>query len=157
MLNGWVISFFVLLPNLLVIILPPKNIPLDMAAKKSMGWKVIEILERTGQAACFIIPVFNTLRFDTATNKIILLTALLTLLFYYSGWLRYALSGQGFLTLFSPLGGIPIPMAIAPILIFLLTGINMHSWPMVIASFILAAGHLPISWHEWKRCQAARS
>lgn len=152
MQNGWVISLFVLLPNFLLFIYPPGDVPPTLVVQKSKGLKYVEILERIGKAACFTIPFFYSLRFDTTADWIFLAVALFALLFYYACWLRYAFGGRSFHLLFEPLAGVPIPMAIAPVLVFLMASLNLQSWPMGIAVIMLAAGHLPISWNEWKRC-----
>jgi hypothetical protein len=152
MQNGWMVTVFVLLPNLLFVFFPPAEIPPERIGRNPAFERITGILERIGQAACFTIPVFYALRFDTALGKIAVTVGLCALLFYYAGWLRFVFSKRSFCLLFSPLAGIPIPMAIAPILVFLMAAINMQSWPLGIAAIVLAAGHLPISWNAWKRC-----
>jgi len=67
------------------------------------------------------------------------------LLFYYYGWIRYFMGNREYGLLFSPLFGVPVPLAISPVLYFLCASVILHSPFMLISSLILAAGHIPAS------------
>lgn len=77
----------------------------------------------------------------------------LALVFYYIGWSRYALKGHRFVLLYAPLFGVSLPMAISPVLYFAAAAVFLSAWPLAIAAGLLAAGHLYVSYGEWKRCQ----
>lgn len=136
----------ILLPNLIFLVVPPQHIP-DQSSRSS-GWLIVSILERVGQISCFALPLFW--KFDLKfANKAILVLMAIALLIYYIGWSRYLLGDHSFKLLFSPMWKLPIPLAIAPVVYFLCIGILQNSWPVIIASIVFAAGHIPESWQSY--------
>ena len=77
----------------------------------------------------------------------------LALGFYYAGWARYALKGHRFVLLYAPLLGVPLPMAICPVVYFAAAAVYLGSWPLAFAAGLLAIGHLAVSQNEWLRCK----
>ena len=57
--------------------------------------------------------------------------------------------------LFAPMLGVPLPMALSPILYFGAAAIFLGSWPLAAADILQAAGHLFVSQQEYQRCQTA--
>jgi hypothetical protein len=55
--------------------------------------------------------------------------------------------------LFAPLLGIPLPMAVSPIIYFAAAAVFLGSWPLSVTVGLLAMGHLYVSQGEWKRCK----
>jgi hypothetical protein len=153
--NGLIFSLVVLLPNLFMVLLPPRNIPPEITGQQSKYIKIIGFLERAGQVGCFSIPFFYSIHTETLANRIVLGFAGAALLFYYTGWLRYVFLGRQYRILYSPLAKIPLPMAISPIIVFFLASLNLNALPLSIAALVLAVGHIPVSWYEWKRSQLA--
>ncbi len=149
---GGIISLVVLLPNLLLFALPPEGVP-PRAEKKDGLLKIMVGIERLGQIGCFVIPFFYQLPALREASVDSLVMMALALVFYYIGWARYALKGHRFVLLFAPMFGIPLPMAVSPLLYFAAAAIFLRSMPLVIAAGILTMGHLYVSYSEWKRCQ----
>jgi len=149
---GGLITLFVLLPNLLMLTLPPDVVP-SQPVKKDRLMKIMEGIERLGQAGVFVIPFFYSLPVLREASVDALAVMALALVFYYIGWARYALKGHRFVLLFAPLLGVPLPMAISPVVYFAAAAIFLRAWPLAIAAGLLAIGHLYVSRGEWKRCQ----
>jgi hypothetical protein len=152
MLLGGTVTILILLPNLLVIFFPPVNIPAENG-EKSLFLKGIEILERIGQAGCFLTPFFYPLlvRDQQAVAGLAIMAGALA--FYYAGWARYMLKGRSFNLLFRPLVGIPLPMAVSPVIYFLAAAAFLQSWVLAAASCVLACGHITVSYFEWRRSE----
>ena len=144
-LIGLLITGVILLPNLLVLLRPPKNAP---EIVKSAG-ALMTVIERVGQAACFLLPVFSKGYIETAYVNVWFILAALCIAVYYGLWLRYALR-RDFALLFAPLLRIPIPMAVFPVLAFAFIAIWLKSIWLGAAALALAVGHLANSWAAYK-------
>ncbi len=140
--NGWILPALIMAPNVLFLFFLPVDAPIKENPDKFGRFMII--LERTGQAGVVIIPFFYNFQFQPGTilEKTGLAAAVLSLIFYYSGWLRYFLLGRHFRLLFEPMLIIPLPMAVSPVICFISGSIVLSSFPLFIAAVILAAGHL---------------
>jgi hypothetical protein len=147
---GGLITLLVLLPNLLMLFLPPNSLP-AAAEKKSSLTLVMEIVERAGQVSAFVIPFFYSLRVKGSLEIASLAGMILALSFYYINWGRYVLQGRAFRLLFQPCLGIPVPLAISPVVYFLLASLLFHSWYLLAAAVVLGIGHIYVSSLEWRR------
>jgi hypothetical protein len=140
---NFIIIGLIILPNLLCMIFPPVNIPMEK--QKPKGWNLIIMLEWIGRLGVFMLPLFWELK-NIGRGKVIVLTLMLFCIgVYYAGWLKYVIRGREFKLLFEPLFFIPVPMAVFPVVYFLLAGVLLESWPIVVASVIFAFGHIPES------------
>ncbi|MDR5701859.1 hypothetical protein [Agromyces aerolatus] len=135
---GLVVSLAVLTPNLLLLRYPPRDGLPDVVVPWPFGW-----LERAGQALCLVVPAVTSpggVEWAWSLPTIGCLAAYLAL------WVRYLVRGRHAHLLFRGPWGLPIPMAILPVLVFL----GLSAWltnPWIAASaVVLAAGHLPTSW-----------
>jgi hypothetical protein len=148
--DGGLITLLVLLPNAMLVFFHPINRPPgSLSSSKVVKW--LEVLERIGQFSCFILSIFYSIHITSSLERITLFLGIFCLLVYYFCWGRYIYYKNDFSWLFLPLFGIPLPMALAPILIFLCAAINFQSIWLGIAVFILALGHIPVSCYEYKR------
>lgn len=141
-ISGWWVTFALLAPNALVAFMPPRAVPSRVSRGKH--FRAFELLERFGQAACFITPIFLGSRALGSAPGAFAVMAFV-LVFYYSLWLRYALGGRRYAALFEPVFGIPVPMAVAPVIYFAAAAVAFVSAPLFIASLVLAVGHLYVS------------
>ncbi len=143
-----VIPLVVFAPNVLMLAFPPRGIPLQSGdPRKALAF--LTVLERVGQAGVFIIPLFYRADLGSGTRVYQLVMAV-SLVLYYIGWARYLFAGRGFRLLFSPLLGIPVAMAISPVIYFVAAAGVLHSRPLFWAALILGGGHLPISYASFK-------
>ncbi len=153
---GGLITIALLLPNLLFFVLPPRAVPPEIQRNADLA-RWMEVVERIGQVGCFLIPFFYALPALREASVDALAFMALSLGFYYAGWLRYAFKGHRFVLLFAPLLGVPLPMALSPLLYFATAAIYLRAWPLGIAVLPLAAGHLYMSWNQLERCNAAKA
>ena len=144
---GWLIPLLVLLPNVLLVRFPPTEKPAEVSGVHR--W--LAVLERLGQAGVFVIPCFYRLRIQGAMAAVSLVVMALALVCYYLGWLRYVRRGQRYALLFAPLWGIPLPMAVMPVIYFGAATALVWSWPLAVATLVFATGHLAVSEHERRR------
>jgi hypothetical protein len=149
---GWLVSVLVLVPNLIFF----KFLPAESSAKpqrgaKSSVMKLMEYLERIGQVGVFAIPFIYQTSIQTVLQKISLSVMIVFLLVYYVAWLRFFLKGRQYVLLYSPLIGLPLPMAVSPIAYFLAASFFLSSWFLGAFAVVLAIGHIYISQIESKR------
>lgn len=142
-LPGWLVTALVLLPNALMLIAPPSDVPPSAEARSRLD-RAMELVERVGQIGCFIAPVVSG-AFVLGAQPVALAVAAAALALYYVCWARYLLRGRRFELLFAPLIGLPLPMAVAPIVCFAATAMLLHSWLLATAVVVLAVGHLYMS------------
>ncbi|WP_218059063.1 hypothetical protein [Orenia metallireducens] len=135
----------VLLPNLLFVIFPPKNIPNGLQDVHLF----FTIIERIGIIAFIVILLTSNVSFINLNINLFLLLMILCIVVYYSLWLRYVLKGQDFSLLFTPLLFIPIPMAIFPVSYFLFASFWINSIYLAITTLIFAIGHFVNSWNSY--------
>ena len=144
---GWLIPLLVLLPNVLMVRFPPTERPGDASGVNR--W--LQALERLGQAGVFVIPCFYRIRIQDTMAVVSLAALALALVAYYLGWLRYMRQGRRYALLFAPLWGIPLPMAVMPVIYFGAAAVLVRSWPLAAATGVFAIGHLAVSEHERRR------
>jgi hypothetical protein len=113
----------------------------------------MEILEWVGRLAALLIPFFYRIEVEGARHIVSLAVMALSLLLYYAGWTRYFARGRSYALLFKPLLGIPIPLAISPIVYLLAASVLFGSWYLALATVILGIGHLWISYQEFEDAQ----
>lgn len=145
--RGLIITLLILLPNLFFFLIPPRHIPESLS--KAPVW--LTVLERIGQIGCFAMPlVFGK---QIARQPIDFWVALmaLCLLIYYICWIRYFAGGRDFSLLYTPLWIIPVPMALFPVIYFLLLGLWVLSPLFLIPAALLALGHMGVSLHMYSQ------
>lgn len=154
MKNGWLITVAILLPNLIYILFPPRDVPKEdnASGQKEKGFlKVMLLLERTGQIACSIIPFFYSLPLINHPPIMELSFMAVLLIIYYTCWARYVIQGRFYYLFYKPFVGIPLPMAISPSIFFLVASYSLKSIPLALASLCLTIGHIYISYMELKK------
>lgn len=137
----------IFMPNLLWLLLPPVNTP-SLNKAKEAAW--LTVGENAGRVGVIVIPLFYPVVLDEG-GSFYIISMLLLLGVYYSGWIRFFHGGRRYILLFAPLWRIPVPMAISPVLYFMVAAGLLHSVPMLIAALLLAIGHIPISYREYRR------
>jgi hypothetical protein len=148
-LTGLLMTVVILLPNLFVVFLPPKN----MQSKLKDAGTFVTVIERIGQIGCFLLPVFSKGYIESADFNIWLIIALVCAALYYGLWIRYAIKRDVALLL-TPLAFIPIPMAVFPVLAFAAAAVWIQSIWLGVASVVLAIGHFANSWVSYKSLKA---
>ena len=151
---GGLVTLAVLLPNLLMILRPPVGEPAAPDEPPSRREVALGLLERIGQAGSFIIPFAYPLEVRGATGYFAFGGMIVALAVYYACWARFLMHGRLFVLLFAPFGGLPLPMALAPVAYFLAAAVLLASVPLGVAATALGVGHTCVSWRTWSRCRA---
>ena len=132
------IILIILLPNFLFVLYPPANKPENLPEEN----KWISMLEHGGQILFFAVFLFLPPASSTNRNPILLLWMIVCTVIYYALWIRYMLKKQAYNSLFDTVLGIPIPMAIFPILAFTFGVLWLQSWWTLIPLTLFAMGHI---------------
>lgn len=155
MLPGGLVTGLLLLPNVLWMIFPPRDQPTENAGTVKRSWRVLEIVEWVGRIATLVIPFFYRISVREAWQVAALVVTVAALFFYYAGWARYFAGGRRYALLFAPLVGVPVPLAISPIVYLLSSAALLGSWPLALAALVLGASHIPISWRDYRLLKEA--
>ena len=142
--NLW-IAAVLLLPNLLLVFFPAVNVPAENG--RPNGWNIVILLERIGQTAVFLLPLFIRMDMSGSHKKYVLAFMIFTAVLYYICWGRFFFQGRLFSLMYKSLWFIPIPMALLPVLYFAAAAFLMDSWLYGLATVVFAAGHLLESWY----------
>jgi hypothetical protein len=153
MLPGGLVAVLLLLPNVLWMILPPRGDAPTSGHVAEPFWRALEIVEWLGRIAALVIPFFYRITVREPWQVVALVVTVLALLFYYAGWVRYFCGGRRHTLLFAPLAGVPVPLAISPIVYLLGASALLGSWPLAVATAVLGAAHVPISWRDYRSIQ----
>lgn len=148
-ITGLVFAIIIFAPNVLFLLFPPKEVP---AGLKDAGI-VYTVLERLGQIGCVILLCL-TGNFSLFPVTVWLILLIASIAMYWGLWLRYVLKGQAFTLLFCPLGFLPVPMAVFPVLAFAFAAAAGRSLWLGIAVILLGIGHLKNSWHTYKQTKS---
>ena len=140
---GAIASVIILLPNLLFMAYPPKDMP-NQTGKEPV-W--LTVLENIGRIACFLYPITFGADISMALKSGSIMVYLMAafIFVYYILWVRYFVRGRKFALLFEPLYFIPVPMAVFPASYFLALGLLLQSTLMILAAIVFAASHISIS------------
>ena len=145
------ITAAVLVPNLVFLAFPPKNVAKYGKAEDSA---LFTIIERVGQVSAFVLPLLFPLSFSGAWTLVAWLAMGILLVSYYALWVRFFAGNRDYALLFRPALGAPAPMAIAPVLYFLLSSLVLGSVWQAIAASILGVGHVTTTIREARRLEA---
>jgi hypothetical protein len=138
--SGALIPVLLMLPNIVWMLLP----------KMDMGKHVAEplfltIVENIGRFAALILPFFFSLDLHKKFSVPILIGMGLALAVYYVSWMRYFVGERSADLLSAPLLGLPLPMAVAPIVFLVLSSYLMGSWLTLGASIVFGIAHVWVS------------
>lgn len=147
---GGLITLAILLPNILMLVMPPREVPSEIP-QKDTRYRIMSIVEWIGRLAVLVIPFFYNLPVLRETSVDALAVMVLALGFYYSAWVRYAAKGHRFVLLYAPFLSIPLPMAVAPVVYFAAAAVFLGSWLLAAAVVIFAVGHFYMSAIEKNR------
>ncbi|WP_244928456.1 hypothetical protein [Nocardioides sp. W7] len=140
--TGLALAAAILVPNALLVLFPPRE---GLTALTSAGPSVV--LERLGQVGCLGASV---LWGEDRGAAVWGGAALLLVVAYVALWLRYLVTGRHVLSLFEPVWGLPVPMAVLPVAAFACGALWSGSPWLAVATVVLAAGHLPNSWRTYR-------
>jgi hypothetical protein len=143
---GGIITLMVLLPNLLAVFFPPTVKLTDDQQPNDTLLQIMTVVERIGQAGSFVIPFFYRLSLDSVMNAVALTIMICTLALYYATWIRYLVLGREEALFNRSLLGIPLPMAVMPVIYFLSASVLLGSVWLMLAAVMLGVGHISVTW-----------
>jgi hypothetical protein len=145
------ITVAVIAPNLLFLVLSPSDADKYGKSADSIPFT---ILERVGQVSSFILPLFFPLSYSGTLVLVAWIAMGVLLAFYYAGWARFFAGPRNYALLFKPMLGIPVPMALSPVLYFLMSSIVLGSIWQAMAAMVLGVGHVIVTIREYHRVDA---
>lgn len=148
---GGIITLLVLLPNLLAVFFPPSTRLADDPQPNRSRLQIMTVIERVGQAGSFVIPFFYRVTLTSSIQAIALVIMVGALALYYAGWVRYLVQGRAEVLFYRSLLGIPLPMAIMPVIYFLAASALLGSVWLLLAAVLLGVGHIAVTWLQSRR------
>lgn len=143
--KGILAVLLLLLPNVLFYIFPPQAVPGNLRSVPA----VFTVIEQAGRILCLAVPiVFGKKIAEQKYSWLVILMAA-CLLIYYVCWVLYFSNGREYFDLFKPMGFIPIPMAVFPLMYLILLGIWVKSPLFIVSAILFSVGHIVISWNTY--------
>jgi hypothetical protein len=139
--SGAIITVLLILPNLLWMLLP--KLP---SASKASTPIALTISEWVSRIAVFVIPLFYAIELSRKFSVFVIVMMSLAIVIYYAAWIRYFIRGRTAKLFRAPFLGIPLPMAVAPVVFIILSSYMFGSWPMLAASICFGVFHVWISY-----------
>ena len=134
---GLALSLVIFVPSLLLLRFPPRpGLPTGVVPR------ALEMLERAGQALCVTVPaitVGSSVRWWWLVPVVVFVAA------YWILWGRFFVTGRPLSSLFGPVWGVPVPMALLPVAAFLAGAVWLANPWVALSAAVLAAGHIPSS------------
>jgi hypothetical protein len=143
---GGIITLVILLPNLLAVFFPPTTKLADDLQPNETRLRVMTVIERIGQVGSFTIPFFYRLTLGSTTQAVALAIMIGALVLYYAGWIRYLVLGRAEELFYRSLFGIPLPMAVMPVIYYLSASVLLGSAWLMLAAVMLGVGHISVTW-----------
>jgi hypothetical protein len=134
---GLTLGLAVFAPNLLLAWFPPRPAIGEVPAPAAFT-----VLERAGQALCLTVPVFTV---GSSVSWWWLAPVAFCVAAYWALWVRFLVTGRRRESLFDPVCGVPVPMAVLPVAAFLISAAWLANPWVAGAALVLAAGHVPRS------------
>ena len=106
---------------------------------------VLEIVENIARVAVMLIPFCYALDIHKKFAMPVMIGMVLALIVYYACWIRYFAGGRTTALFAAPFWGIPLPMAVLPIVFLSLSSYLMNSWLMFGASVLFGIAHIWVS------------
>ena len=137
-LRGFLVVMLAMLPNILYGILPKNNIT-DVQTTPSILLEQMENIARVLFIIFFVVIVNKKIEYNKPAYIIGMVIFLL--LFYYL-WGRYFMNGNDVSYLGKNLWGIPVPIAVFPVVYFTFAALWLHNIPAVIAVVVFGICHI---------------
>ncbi len=135
--SGAIIPALLMLPNLAWMLF----YSLDAGAKDAVPLP-LSIAENVTRSIALTLPFFYSLNFKRAWSTAVSIGMTLSLALYYLAWARFFIGGGAVALLSAPLLAIPSPLALAPVVLLLLSSYLMNSWLMFSAASCFGVLHV---------------
>ncbi len=148
---GVLITAIILLPELLLVLLPPRHKP-DIPGKPK---DVCTLCENTGRVLCIVTPALSGLRFVAANINFWFWLMAASIALYYCLWIRYVFGDMRFVLLYKPCLGLPAPMGVFACASFLFLGMWSGARTITVSALLYALGRLENDRNLYLQCQKA--
>ena len=143
---GLVVFLLPMLINVVYALCPPADAPKSPApVTRWVEW--IEKISRVAYLLALVLPVRKR-PLDWGSEQLCL--ALTFLALYYAVWLRYFAQGRRVEWLEKPLGFVPMPLAVFPVLYYLCAAIWLGNFPAAGLMCVFGAAHLTVSFQSFQ-------
>jgi hypothetical protein len=138
----WLITPLLLLPNVLWTLFRPRREPASEAERRapSTADRAIALVEGVSRLLVLVLPFTCTAAAADPRPWVATITVAFGL--YDTGWIRYFAGGRRRALLFAPLLGIPLPLAVAPVVMLLGAAALFRSWPLALSAAAFGAAHI---------------
>jgi hypothetical protein len=147
MIPGAILSLAILAPNLGWLAFRPREAE-STEDRRAPLERVLGALEIVGRVGVMAIPFFYDFAVTRPIEKAALFLLLGAIAIYYACWRRYFIRGRHVRDLYAPLGSLPVPMAIAPVIAFCTGAILLRALPLAAAAVVLGVSHIPICYRR---------
>jgi len=137
-IRGMIILIILMLPNILFAVLPVKGVP----HKTEDAGAFLNFLEQSMRIAYFAVLIFGTNNNKINSQKLVMIGMIVCIVIYYLLWLRYFINGRENILLFKKILGIPVPMAVFPVLFLILAGFWLNSIWLIVIGILFGIGHV---------------
>jgi hypothetical protein len=138
--SGWVLSVFLLLPNVLWLLWPARESALQPALPRWVA--ALQPIEMAMRVVVFAMPFVLSIETAPSDSRFSWGLAGAGLTLYYAAWGRYFILGRHARLLFASWLGIPVPLAVAPTVYLLAVAMVTRSTVMGIAAIAFGAVHV---------------
>ena len=146
---GGILSLAILAPNLGWLAFRPREAE-PTQDRRAPFERVLGAMEIVGRVGVLAIAFFYDFAVTGPIEKAALFLLLGTISVYYACWFRYFIRGRHLRDLYAPLGSLPVPMAIAPVVAFCMGAILLRAIPLAAAAVVLGVSHIPICYRKAK-------
>lgn len=138
--SGALVPLVLMLPNVVWALAPGPA----AVEPPDVSW-LLSLLEHVGRVGVLVVPFFHRLELDKRRARWALGGMMPALVGYYACWLRYFALGRSPELFTAPFLGVPLPMAVFPVVFLLLSSYLMSSRLMLIASIVFGVAHVWVS------------
>lgn len=140
-IKGLIVFILPMIINIIYVIFPPS----DNKEEKVVKHKFAEMLESATRMLYMVIICFITNDYKSSFSNIMLYLAIIFLVLYYIVWIRYFIKGRKVEYLIKSFLFVPIPLAIFPVLYFLLAALWLNNYIAAIVMIVFGISHFIVS------------
>lgn len=140
---GIIVFFLAMIPNFAYMLTAPME-QLDNDKKKSR----LNAEDLSRDFFAFFLVAFKS---ESFSSPIYLVGAIVFLLLYYVSWARYFRNGKKTELLLAPLWKIPVPLAVFPVLYFILSSLYLNNVLSMALAVIFGFFHIKESYRKSKK------
>lgn len=142
--TGLIIVLLAMLPNFFYFIFPPVNVP---AAASGTKW--LDVIESICRIGFMMLLIFLTNSHKVNFRSPYIIFILVFLLLYYALWIKYFAGGRDYQLLGQSFLFVPGPMAVFPVVYFVLASLWLDNIPAGILTILFGIVHIIISYNSF--------